>query len=172
MGKKEFRLCQNGTTVQVFWSWLGAFLGIGLVSAVTRFVLDGTGLTLMIGSFGASAVLIYCAIESPLAQPKNVLGGHILSALVGVAACHLFAEQVWLAAPFAVATAIGMMQLTATVHPPGGATALIAVIGGENIHQLGYFYVLFPVATGAIILLVVALIINRIAPGRSYPRRC
>ncbi|WP_419176873.1 HPP family protein [Desulfosediminicola sp.] len=157
--------------VQVFWSWLGAFIGIGLVSAVTRFVLDGTGLTLVIGSFGASAVLIYCAIESPLAQPRNVMGGHILSALVGVAACQLFADQLWLAAPFAVATAIAVMQLTATVHPPGGATALIAVIGGENIHQLGYSYALFPVATGALILLAVALVINRIAPGRSYPQK-
>jgi len=162
---------KTGQFIQVFWSWLGAFVGIGLVSAATRFVLDGTGLTLIIGSFGASAVLIYCAFESPLAQPKNVLGGHVLSALIGVAACQLFADQLWLAAPFAVATAIGVMQLTATVHPPGGATALIAVIGGEKIHQLGYVYAFFPVATGALILLVVALIINRLAPGRIYPKK-
>lgn len=99
------------------------------------------------------------------------MGGHFLSALVCVAACQLFADQLWLAAPSAVATAIGVMQLTATVHPPGGATALIAVIGGDNIQQLGYLYALFPVATGAFILLVVALLVNRLAPGRHDPKK-
>jgi CBS-domain-containing membrane protein len=63
------------------------------------------------------------------------------------------------------------MQLTETLHPPGGATALIAVIGGENIHQLGYSYALFPVASGAFIMLGVALTVNRMAPGRTYPKK-
>jgi CBS-domain-containing membrane protein len=154
---------------QIFWSWIGAFLGIASVSMITQFVLDGTGLTLIIGSFGASAVLIYGAVDSPLAQPRNLIGGHILSALVGVSVYLLFSGQLWLAAPLAVASAIALMQLTATLHPPGGATALIAVIGGENIHQLGYIYVLFPVATGAFIMLIIALMVNKIAPGRTYP---
>ena len=127
-------------------------------------------MTLVIGSFGASAVLIYGAVDSPLAQPRNLLGGHIFSALVGVIAFQLFSEQIWFAAPLAVATAIAMMQLTDTLHPPGGATALIAVIGGEQIHQLGYLYVFFPVATGAVLMLFVALLVNHIAPGRTYPK--
>ena len=139
------------------------------MSVITRFALEGTGMTLVIGSFGASAVLIYGAVESPLAQPPNLLGGHIFSALVGVFAFQLFSEQIWLAAPLAVATAIAMMQFTDTLHPPGGATALIAVIGGDQIHQLGYLYVLFPVATGAMLLLLVALFVNHLAPGRTYP---
>jgi CBS-domain-containing membrane protein len=155
---------------QILWSWIGAFTGIALVSIITSFALEGTGMTLVIGSFGASAVLIYGAVDSPLAQPRNLLGGHIFSALVGVIAFQLFSEQIWLAAPLAVATAIAMMQFTDTLHPPGGATALIAVIGGEQIHQLGYLYVFFPVATGAVLMLFVALLVNHIAPGRTYPK--
>lgn len=163
----------GNTTVcktQVFWSWLGAFLGIALVSVITRFALEGLGLTLVIGSFGASAVLIYAAIDSPLAQPRNLMGGHFLSALVGVGAVNLFPEAIWVAAPLAVASAIALMQLTDTLHPPGGATALIAVIGGPGIHKLGYLYAFFPVATGAACLLMVALLVNRVAPDRCYPK--
>ncbi len=156
---------------QIMWSWIGAFFGIGLVSILSGFVLDGTGLTLIIGSFGASAVLIYGAVDSPFAQPRNLIGGHILSAIIGVACCQLFADQPWLAAPAAVATAIAAMQLTGTVHPPGGATALIAVIGGPGILDLGYFYVILPVTTGAVLLLIVAMVVNSIAPGRCYPSR-
>lgn len=156
---------------QILWSWIGAFCGIALVSLLSSFVLDGTGLTLIIGSFGASAVLIYGAVDSPLAQPRNLIGGHFLSAVVGVACWQLFAGQPWLAAPAAVATAIAAMQLTGTVHPPGGATALIAVIGGTDIHDLGYFYAILPVTTGALLLLVVAMLVNHVAPGRCYPKR-
>lgn len=159
----------NTSKLQILLSWIGAFLGIVALSAITRFFLDGTDLTLVIGSFGASAVLIYGAFDSPLAQPRNLIGGHILSAIIGVTAFLLLSGQTWLAAPLAVATAIALMQLTGTLHPPGGATALIAVIGGENIHQLGYIYVLFPVATGAFIMLLIALAVNRFAPGRVYP---
>jgi CBS-domain-containing membrane protein len=155
---------------QIIWSWIGAFAGIASVSFITGFLLKGTGLTLIIGSFGASAVLIYGAVDSPLAQPRNLIGGHILSAVVGVAAMQLFGGQMWIAAPAAVATAIALMQFTDTLHPPGGATALIAVIGGPQIHKLGYLYALFPVGTGALLMLLVALAVNRMAPGRVYPR--
>ena len=165
-----FRRQSYACRIQIIWSWIGAFAGISLVSVISSFILEGTGLTLVIGSFGASAVLIYGAVDSPLAQPRNLLGGHILSALIGIIAFQLFPTQLWLAAPLAVATAIALMQFTDTLHPPGGATALIAVIGGEQIHQLGYIYILFPVMTGAVLMLIVALIVNHIAPGRSYPK--
>lgn len=155
---------------QIFWSWLGAFLGIALVSILSRFVLDGTGYTLIIGSFGASAVLIYGAVDSPLAQPRNLIGGHLISAVIGVTIWMLLSSHLWLAAPLSVATAIAAMQLTNTLHPPGGATALIAVIGGEQIHALGYQYVLLPIGLGAFLMLLVALMVNRVAPDRSYPK--
>jgi CBS-domain-containing membrane protein len=155
--------------VEIIWSWIGSFLGIAAISFIHYKILDGTDLTLVIGSFGASAVLIYGAPRSPLAQPRNLIGGHILSAIVGVTAYQLFGGEMWLAASLAVSTSIALMHLTKTLHPPGGATALIAVIGGTGIHNLGYLYVLIPVALGATVMLLIALIVNNIAKTRRYP---
>ena len=155
---------------EVVWSWLGAFFGIFAVSYIDQKVLQGTDLVMVIGSFGASAVLIYGAIQSPLAQPRNLIGGHIISALIGVSCYRLFPEQIWLASSLAVATAIAVMHMTKTLHPPGGATALIAVIGSNKIHSLGYLYMLVPVGTGALIMLIVALLINNIPRNRRYPQ--
>ena len=155
--------------MEVFWSWVGSFAGLATVSLIHYKILDQTGLLLIIGSFGASAVLIYGAIRSPLAQPRNLIGGHILSAFIGVSTFSLLGSQPWLAAAVAVSTSIAVMHLTGTLHPPGGATALIAVIGGPSVHNLGYLYVLMPTALGAIVLLIIALIVNNIPKNRRYP---
>ena len=114
---------------EILWSWIGAFLGIGAVAVASRFVLAGVDHGLMIGSLGASAVLVFGAPRSPLAQPRNLVGGHVLSALVGVLCYQWVGGSEGLAAALAVASAIALMHLTRTLHPPGGATALIAVIG-------------------------------------------
>jgi CBS-domain-containing membrane protein len=140
------------------------------VSYLNYKVVAGTGGLMLIGSFGASAVLIYGAVQSPLAQPRNLVGGHVLSAAVGVACQQLLPEAQWLAAPLAVATAIALMHLTATLHPPGGATALIAVMGGGPIHSLGFVYVAVPVAAGALVMLAIALVVNNIPRTRRYPQ--
>lgn len=124
---------------------------------------------MLIGSFGASAVLLYGAVKSPLAQPRNLMGGHILSAIIGVTFYQLFSSHIWFASAAAVATAIALMHITKTLHPPGGATALIAVIGGDQIHSLGYFYVLVPVGIGAFAMLIIALLVNNIPRSRRYP---
>jgi CBS-domain-containing membrane protein len=155
--------------VEILWSWIGGFLGIASVGLIHFKLLDQTSLMMIIGSFGASAVLIYGAIRGPLAQPRNLIGGHVLSALIGVAAHQYLGSVPWLAAATAVATAIALMHLTKTLHPPGGATALIAVIGGESVHCLGYLYVLMPAGLGALVLLIVALLVNNLAPNRRYP---
>ncbi|MFZ7127396.1 MAG: HPP family protein [Desulfobacterales bacterium] len=155
--------------IEILWSWVGSFLGIAAVALLHYRMLDPFGLSLIIGSFGASAVLVYGAIRSPLAQPRNLIGGHVLSAIVGVTACQWLGGQPWLAASLAVSTAIALMHLTKTLHPPGGATALIAVIGGDAVHKLGYLYVLMPAALGATIMLAVALIVNNIPKNRRYP---
>ncbi|WP_028581865.1 HPP family protein [Desulfogranum japonicum] len=154
---------------EVFWSWLGAFLGISAVAYSHFNLLAQSDMVMIIGSFGASAVLIYGAIKSPLAQPRNLLGGHILSAFIGVFCYQNFSSQLWLAAALAVATAIAVMLVTRTLHPPGGATALIAVIGSSKVHALGYLYVLVPVGLGAIIMLIVALLVNNLSSKRQYP---
>jgi CBS-domain-containing membrane protein len=154
---------------EIFWSWLGSFLGVAAVALIHYRLLDQQGLLLLIGSFGASAVLLYGAVRSPLAQPRNLLGGHILSAFIGVSAQQMFGGEPWLAASVAVSVAIALMHLSTTLHPPGGATALIAVIGGESVHRLGYLYVLMPVALGATVMLLVALVVNNMAKSRKYP---
>ena len=154
---------------EIAWSWIGSFLGIASVGFIHYRVLDQTSLTMIIGSFGASAVLVYGAIRSPLAQPRNLVGGHMLSALIGVAAYQFLGTLPWLASAAAVSTAIAAMHLTKTLHPPGGATALIAVIGGDGVHRLGYLYALVPAGAGAVVLLVVALLVNNMVPSRRYP---
>ena len=105
-----------------------------------------------------------------LFRSRNLIGGHTLSALVGVSAWLLLGPLLpWLAAALAVSTAIAVMHLTRTLHPPGGATALIAVIGSEQIHALGYLFVLIPATLGPLLMLVVALLVNNLASGRRYP---
>ncbi len=154
---------------EIFWAWIGAFLGIAAVALLNYKIFEGSDLVMIIGSFGASAVLIYGAIKSPLAQPRNLMGGHIISAIIGVAAYNIFNEHTWLAASVAVATAIAVMHATKTLHPPGGATSLIAVIGSQKIHDLGYLYAIIPIGLGAAIMLVVALLVNNIPKNRRYP---
>lgn len=154
-----------------FWSFIGAFLGIGAITFFQSYSLAKIENIFLIGSFGASSVLVYGAIQSPLAQPRNLIGGHLISALIGVSVYKLLPDIIWLTAPLAVALSIVFMQITKTLHPPGGATALIAVIGSEKIRSLGYLYVVSPVLTGAIILLGVALFFNNVTRNRQYPNR-
>jgi CBS-domain-containing membrane protein len=153
------------------WTFLGGFLGIGLIGLLQGSSFGQTDNIFLIGSFGASAVLIYGVTNSPLAQPRNLVGGHLFSALVGVTVHKLVPGNVWLASAIAVSLAIVVMQITKTLHPPGGATALIANIGSEKIRALGFLYVLSPVLSGVLILLAVALIVNNIPQHRHYPYR-
>ena len=154
---------------EIIWSWIGAFLGIASVALINYHLVEEQDLVMIIGSFGASAVLIYGAIKSPLAQPRNLLGGHVISAVIGVTAYEILHPHLWLAASVAVATAIAVMHATKTLHPPGGATSLIAVIGSEKIHNLGYLYAVIPAGLGAAVMLLVALLVNNIPKNRRYP---
>jgi CBS-domain-containing membrane protein len=154
---------------ELAWSWLGSSIGIGLCAYLSSTYFEPRDLSLLIGSFGASAVLVYGAVKSPLAQPRNLVGGHVLSGLVGVACYQLFGNTIWIAAAMAVSLAIVSMLATKTLHPPGGATALIAVIGGVKVHNLGFLYAFVPAGAGAIILLIVALAVNNLAKNRRYP---
>ncbi len=154
---------------EILWSWIGAFLGISGVALVSHLFFDGRDMSLMLGSFGASAVLAYGAVRSPLAQPRNLVGGHVVSALVGVLCWKFLNQNLWLAESVAVATAIAAMHATRTLHPPGGATALLAVIGSPAVHKLGFWYVLMPATIGPLVLLAVAMLVNNIPSSRRYP---
>jgi CBS domain-containing membrane protein len=149
-------------------TFIGAFIGIGLIGFLDTKYLNPSDNIFLIGSFGASAVLIYGIVNSPFAQPRNLVGGHVISALIGVTIHKLIPGEIWLSCALSVALSIVLMQVTKTLHPPGGATALLANIGSPRIMALGFMYVLSPVLSGAIILLVVALIFNNIG-HRSYP---
>ena len=172
---------------EVFWSGLGGTLGLVAVG-LCALAFTGWDRILIIGSIGASAVLVFGAIRSPLAQPRNLVGGHALSALIGVSAHNLLVHEAsnapfWLqfgigAQPFiatllapalAVGLAIAAMHATRTLHPPGGATALVAVIGSAKIHAMGYWFVFFPGLLAPLVLLLVALIFNNLIPKRAYP---
>lgn len=111
-----------------FWAFIGSFIGMGTIAWLQFKAFPEQDLVFLIGSFGASCVLVYGVIQSPLAQPRNLIGGHVLSALIGVTMQKLLPDMIWLSAPLAVSISIVIMQITKTLHPPGGATALIAVM--------------------------------------------
>lgn len=151
-----------------FWAFIGSFVGMGIISYLQYKAFPERDLILLIGSFGASCVLVYGVIQSPLAQPRNLIGGHLVSAVTGVAVTKLVPEM-WIAAPLAVSLSIVLMQITKTLHPPGGATALIAATGSPELKALGFGYVVSPVLTGALILLICALVFNNATDKRHYP---
>jgi CBS domain-containing membrane protein len=154
-----------------FWAFVGSFIGIGVIAYIQSHTVTANDNLFLIGSFGASSVLVFGVIQSPLAQPRNLIGGHLISALTGVTIHQFLPDIIWLTAPLAVAQSIVLMQVTKTLHPPGGATALIAVIGSEKVKALGYWFVLSPVLVGCVILLITALFFNNITSNRSYPTR-
>jgi len=164
-------------------AFISAFIGIMLVAIVHYYAIINqqpnplvqTQVTsMLVGSFGASAVLIYGEIKSPLAQPRNFIGGHFFSAITGVL-CRLILEAInlqnWFTPYFSalsVATAIVVMFITRTTHPPGGATALIAVTS-PLFPWYGFQYIFVPILSGCLIMLIVALVVNNLKPDSHYP---
>lgn len=149
---------------------IGAALGIGLTILVcSQLPLHGADLPIIVAPLGASAVLIFAVPASPLAQPWPVVGGNILSSLVGVAAFQLIPDMM-VAAGVAVGGAILLMSLLRCLHPPGGAAALTAVIGSQGIHAAGYGFAFAPVALNSIALVSLGMFFHRLS-GHSYPHQ-
>jgi CBS domain-containing membrane protein len=147
---------------------LGVFLGLGTTAIISTIAVGGLETApLLIAPMGASAVLLFALPASPLAQPWSVIGGHLVAALVGVTTLHLISTPL-LAAPLAVAISLGLMTILRCVHPPSGAIALIAVLGGPKITEMGYGFALIPVLLNSILLTATALVFNN-ATGKSYP---
>lgn len=151
----------------LFWSWLGAFLGILAVSAMNQWISPKIDIALIVGSFGASAVLIFGMLDSKLSQPRNFVGGQLLSAIIGVTV-RIIIPKPWIAAPVGMSLSLLAMQLTSTTHPPGGATALIAASMTELPKWHGYSYII-TVLCGTIIMLIIALVVNNLSSRRRYP---
>jgi CBS-domain-containing membrane protein len=151
-------------------SLIGGFLGIFCIFMSSYWLLDPEIAVYIIPSMGASAVLLFAAPHAPFSQPWNVLAGHSVSAIIGVA-CWRWIPDYTVAASASVGLAIGVMYFTRCIHPPGGATALAAVIGSERLHELGYSYVFQPVLLNVITITLVAIAFNSLFKWRRYPAR-
>lgn len=145
----------------------GAIGGIAITGLLCGLML-GNGLAhpLLVAPMGASAVLLFAVPASPLAQPWPVLGGNVISALVGIAVAKAIADPT-LAAALAVGAAIAVMSLLRCLHPPGGAVALSAVLGPKGAAG-SYMFALVPVGVNTLLLLTVAILFHRLA-GHNYP---
>lgn len=161
-------LTVNG--VERFRASSGALIAVLLTAFASVAALgSGASLPALIGPVGASAVLLFAAPASPLAQPWSIIGGNTVSALVGVA-CMKWIPDPMLAGALAVSLAIAAMFALRCLHPPGGAIALTAVVGGPAIQAAGFKFALFPVALNSVLLLAVALVFNNLT-RRPYPHR-
>jgi len=149
-------------------STLGGFFGIFGILMVSQWLLDPAVSVLILPSMGASAVLLFAAPHASFSQPWNVLGGHAISAVIGVA-CWQWIPDYVVAASASVGLAIGAMYFARCIHPPGGATALAAVIGSEKLHHLGYAYEYAPILLNTVTILVVAIVFNGLFKWRRYP---
>ncbi|MFK4444064.1 CBS domain-containing membrane protein [Caballeronia udeis] len=149
-------------------SCLGALIGISFTAGVMHvFLGDHALIPLLVAPMGASAVLLFAVPASPLAQPWSIIGGNMMSAFIGVACATWIANPID-AAPIAVAMSIGAMFAFRCVHPPSGAVALTAVLGGPAVHALGFGFVFAPVAAQSFALLGVGIVFHA-ATGHRYP---
>ncbi|MCW8987238.1 MAG: HPP family protein, partial [Gammaproteobacteria bacterium] len=149
-------------------STLGGFVGIFLISWISFYFTGMSGAALIVPSMGASAVLVFAVPHGKLSQPWALFGGHLISAFIGVL-CYQLVPDLFLAASLAVGLAIGAMHIFNCIHPPGGATALAAVIGGSAINSLGFEYMLTPVLLNTIVIFLTAVVFNSFFPWRRYP---
>ena len=149
-------------------SALGAFLGIALIFYSSAYFLQGASSYLIVASMGASAVLLFAVPHGPLSQPWPLIGGHLISAAIGVSSAK-FVPDIFIAAPLAVGLAVAAMYYCHCIHPPGGATALSAVVGSTAVHELGYQFIVTPVLINVIAILSVAIVFNYVFKWRRYP---
>ena len=159
---------QKSSHKEKFVSFLGGFISIYAIFLVTNKFFSVAEAVYIIPSMGASAVLLFAAPNVPFSQPWNVFGGHIISAIIGVA-CYQFIPNIHIAAAASVGLAIWAQYYTRCIHPPGGATALAAVIGGSQLHDLGYMYAITPVLINTVTILFIAVVFNGLISWRHYP---
>lgn len=161
---------------EVFFSFLGSFAGMAVLGLLHTYVFQPYfKLTVEVAAFGAMSVLIFSLGKAPLSQPVNVIFGNSLGGAVGVVTVQLMTalgleKKLWLAGAISVSATIGMQERTGTVHPPGGATALLYAIT-PPLQTMGAIYVFAPAALGAVIMVIMGVIMNNMSPARCYPQR-
>lgn len=145
---------------QVGFVWLGSFLAASVVGLLANL----TKQPLVVGSFGASIFVLFILTDTPFAQPRNVIGGHFISTLVGLIFLHYISADWWSMA-LSLATALSLMQFLKVPHPPAGSNPFIVFLVGAN-----WEFLFTPTLIGAILLVVVALFYNNLSSDRSYPK--
>jgi CBS-domain-containing membrane protein len=141
-------------------AWLGAALTIAMIAGLSNML----STVLVLGSFGASCVLVFGYPDVPFSQPRNIVFGHLISSAVGLACMHFFGPTWWSVAT-AVSSAIALMMLTRTVHPPAGSNPVIVFLSAP-----GWGFLLFPTLAGAVCLVLVALVYNNATRPERYPK--
>nr|WP_157076354.1 HPP family protein [Alicyclobacillus kakegawensis] len=139
--------------------FIGGFLTILILVVLAHY----SSFPWLMAPFGASCVLAFAAWQAPLSQPRNIIGGHFVSTLVGLVIYHLFGDQPWTLA-LGVGVAIASMMLTKTTHPPAGADPLVVILDGNT-----WIFLLSPVLLGSIVIVLMALIVNNLRKERQYP---
>lgn len=138
---------------------VGGFLTIFSLALLT----NSTSTLWLMAPFGASCVLVFGVWNAPLSQPRNIIGGHVISTFVGLTIYHSFGNSPWTIA-LAVGLAIALMMLTKTTHPPAGADPLVVILG-----EFSFSYLFTPVFIGSVIIVLFALVINNLRGNREYP---
>ena len=149
------------SSLQILTGFVGGLLSISILA----FMAGHYHVPLIMAPFGATCVLLYALPDSPLAQPRSVIGGHLLSTFVGLVVFHLIGHGFW-ETGLAVGLAIGLMQFTRTIHAPAGADPIVVFLAGG----LGWSFLFTPVFLGSVILVAVAFVVNNIGAGKSWPK--
>ncbi|MCG3681983.1 HPP family protein [Aliarcobacter butzleri] len=159
IGKKE-KILDNSTFKDILFAFVGSFIAITIIGYLTK----NYNNLLVMGSFGASCVLLFGFPKSPFSQPRNVIFGHFISSLTGLSFLH-FVGNDYISMALALATAIALMMTTKTVHPPAGSNPLIIFLLGAN-----WDYLIFPTLVGSVVLVIVSLFYNNLHKNRIYPQ--
>ena len=152
-----------GNLKQSFYAGLFSIITIGILTLLTYKTEYGI---FLIASFGSSMVLLYGYPESPFAQPKNVFFGHVITTIVGMIFLYFVPLPLYLTIPLAVGFGVGCMILFNVTHPPAGGNPIIVIMGRVTVD-----YLLTPVISGSIIILIFAIIINRFIFKKNYPSK-
>lgn len=159
-GRKRDTPLMLPVPIDIIITFIGAFLGISFLGILTYHYKA----PMLVAPLGASAVLVYGVPDAPLSQPRNVILGHTISAVVGVFVYQSFGLTWWSVA-LGTSFALIAMLITKTIHPPGGATALFAILSAASP-----IFILTPIFLGSLVMVIIAVFVNNLSPNRIYPR--
>ncbi|MBH8609386.1 HPP family protein [Thermoactinomyces sp. CICC 10521] len=157
--KTDARTPLKVVPTNVILGFIGGFITIFSLAYLTEW----SKITWLMAPFGASCVLAFAVWDAPLSQPRNIIGGHFLSTLVGILCLKIFGNHPWVIA-LGVGLAISLMVLTKTTHPPAGADPIVVILG-----NFSWNYLISPVLIGSVVVVVLAILVNNFTSKRKYP---